>query len=165
MGFCVRHVLPAFIRSIVTCTTPSWIGGHLRVLEKSVFFNTLSEHELVVAVSGPVEQVLHQVLMILKNTLWNNQKQDTYVDIRHTYFQNCASTCCLYLGWGRKSKTLSLKSGVFHGLHPPQTFHWCWLRQTINSVYLPQVWLKWVAAAHLPICSSVMVSTKDQSGL
>lgn len=52
-------MLPAFIRSIVTCTSPSLIGGHLRVLEKSIFFNALSEHELVVAVSGPVEQVLH----------------------------------------------------------------------------------------------------------
>lgn len=44
-------------------------GGHLGVLEKSVFLDAFDEHQLVVAVPGPVEQVLHQVLVILENTL------------------------------------------------------------------------------------------------
>lgn len=60
--------------------------GHLRVLEKGVFFNPLGEHQLVVAVSGPVEEVLHQVLVVLKNTLWNHEKQGTYADAAHPDF-------------------------------------------------------------------------------
>lgn len=44
-------------------------GSHLGVLEKSVFLDAFDEHQLVVAVPGPVEQVLHKVLVILENTL------------------------------------------------------------------------------------------------
>ena len=36
----------------------------LGVLEEGVFFNPLYEHEAVLAVSGPVKKVLHQVLMV-----------------------------------------------------------------------------------------------------
>lgn len=43
--------------------------------------------------------------------------------------------------------------------------HRCRLKQTINDVYLTKVWWKRSAAAPLPICSSLMVSTRDQSGL
>lgn len=45
------------------------VNSHLRVLEQSVFLDAFDEHELVVAVPRPVQQILHQVLMILKNPL------------------------------------------------------------------------------------------------
>lgn len=44
--------------------------SHLRVFKKSVFLNAFNEHQSVGAVSGPVQQVLHQVLMVLKDSLW-----------------------------------------------------------------------------------------------
>lgn len=45
-------------------------GIHLGVLEKGVLLDALNEHELVVAVPRPVQQVLHQVLMVLEDSLW-----------------------------------------------------------------------------------------------
>lgn len=44
-------------------------ASHLRVFEQSIFLDAFSEHQAVLAVSGPVQQVLHQVLMILENPL------------------------------------------------------------------------------------------------
>ena len=42
---------------------------YLGVLEESVFLDALDEHQLVVAVPGPVQKILHQVLVILENAL------------------------------------------------------------------------------------------------
>ena len=44
-------------------------ASHLRVFEQSVLLDALGEHEPVLAVSGPVEQVLHEVLVILEDPL------------------------------------------------------------------------------------------------
>lgn len=43
--------------------------SHLRVLEESIFLDAFDEHELVVAVPRPVQEVLHQVLVILEYAL------------------------------------------------------------------------------------------------
>lgn len=43
--------------------------SHLGVLEQSILLYALSEHQAVLAVSGPVQQVLHEVLVILKDPL------------------------------------------------------------------------------------------------
>lgn len=44
-------------------------ASHLWVFEQSIFFNAFCEHQAVLAVSGPVQQVLYQVLMILEDPL------------------------------------------------------------------------------------------------
>lgn len=44
--------------------------SHLGVLEEGVLLDALDEHELVVAVPRPVQQVLHQVLVVLEDALW-----------------------------------------------------------------------------------------------
>lgn len=41
--------------------------AYLRVFEQCVLLDALGKHEAVLAVSGPVQQVLHQVLMILED--------------------------------------------------------------------------------------------------
>lgn len=43
--------------------------SHLGVFEQSILLYALSEHQAVLAVSGPVQQVLHEVLVILKDPL------------------------------------------------------------------------------------------------
>lgn len=49
---------------------------HLWVFEERVLLNALYEHQLVVAVPGPVQQVLYKVLMVFKDTLYG--KPNTY---------------------------------------------------------------------------------------
>lgn len=44
--------------------------SHLRVLEERVLLHAFNEHKSVGAVSGPVQQVLNQVLMVFKDSLW-----------------------------------------------------------------------------------------------
>lgn len=44
-------------------------GCHLRVLEQRVLLDAFCEHQAVLTVSGPVQQVLHQVLVILEDPL------------------------------------------------------------------------------------------------
>lgn len=80
----------AYVSSIYTlkrsCICASLIYSHLRVLEKSVFLDAFNEHELVVAVSGPVEEVLNQVLVILKNTFWQKEQEKSREKIQDVPF-------------------------------------------------------------------------------
>jgi len=45
------------------------LGAHLGVLEQGVLLGALAEHQAVLAVPGPVQQVLHQVLVVLEDPL------------------------------------------------------------------------------------------------
>lgn len=44
---------------------------YLGVLEQGVLLDTLGEHQAVLAVPGPVQQVLYEVLVILEDPLCN----------------------------------------------------------------------------------------------
>lgn len=55
-----------------SCADVKISPAHLWVLEESVLLDPFNEHKSVGAVSGPVKQILHQVLMVLKDSLWTN---------------------------------------------------------------------------------------------
>lgn len=68
---------------------------YLRVLEKRVFLNAFYEHQSVGAVPGPVQQVLHQVLVILEDSLWRNKEEDNMrfaLNYKLRLYEQCLET-------------------------------------------------------------------------